>query len=395
MINTEKNILLITNNIDRYSANTQMEKVICWLESEDNISTVNIRKLFNREKSIFDLLISEIKRIKPKIIIFIDGPPIIELSLEELKVIRKFSYIAVFFGDIFAHFNSSYKYFCQSIDCALVDESVELGRFKLYGVDAIFVPYAYDVPPLEKYQFNNFRKDIDVSFIGRQDRVGRREYISFLKDKCDISLYGVGTVNGPVSDTEMDKIFRRSKINLNFTGVQVDQPFSHAEEIDLTVRSAKGRCQEVALRGGFVMTEVAPEIDILFNLGKEVEFFDNKSELIEKIDYYLEHEDIANEIAWNGYIRAHENYRVEVVWSRTIKSLLERAHNKSYKILQKENRVISGKEYQISYARNLFAYLRTLKRKKEFRVIFRIISNIGFLTVLEKLTILIKTKFKK
>ena len=134
MVNTE--ILLITSNSIRYEYNTNMRDVINYLRHRQEITTLDISDFLGHERPI-DLIQKMLSKKKISIILFIDGPPVLLLSLKILQSLRKSSQIAMFFGDIFAHFHSCYKYYAQVTDIALVDEDVEIGNFRKYVPNVI------------------------------------------------------------------------------------------------------------------------------------------------------------------------------------------------------------------------------------------------------------------
>ncbi len=367
-------LLLVTNNLNRYQANTQMEDVINWLKGQPSVQELNVRHYYLEGQPVFKALIEAIELHKSDLVMFVDGPPLLELSLNELNEIRKIAYVAMFFGDIFAHFDSTYKYYTQVIDCALVDESVEVGRFKLYGSDALFVPYAY-LPGTP--DFDEVQKTITVSFIGRTDRFGRMEYINAANKTFPISLYGVGTPNGPVNKAQMIQIFKSSQINLNFTGVQLDQPYRHAGPIDLLVRSAKGRCQEISQHGGFVLSENAPEIDLLFKPGVEIDLFDSQKELIDKIAYYLDHPEVTREMAIRAKKRAYEMYRVEVVWRRVVNELIVKARARKGRMTRPDLPLMADEELELSISREMVTIAKSFVHKREWAKLVSYISKEG------------------
>ena len=53
----------------------------------------------------------------------------------------------------------------------------------------------------------------------------------------------------------------------------------------------------------FMLSEYTPDLASLFEEGKEAEFFRSQDELVDKIQYYLQHESEREEIARNGYRR--------------------------------------------------------------------------------------------
>lgn len=101
------------------------------------------------------------------------------------------------------------------------------------------------------------------------------------------------------STTEMPKIFRFSKINLNFTSKPI------RTGIPL-------RLWDILGAGGFVLTNYQSEIPEYFEVGKDLDIFASEEELVEKIRYYLEHEEEREEIARNGYQKAKEKYSLEL-----------------------------------------------------------------------------------
>ena len=101
------------------------------------------------------------------------------------------------------------------------------------------------------------------------------------------------------STTEMPKIFRLSKINLNFTSKPI------RTGIPL-------RLWDILGAGGFALTNYQSEIPEYFEVGKDLDIFASEEELVEKIRYYLEHEEEREEIARNGYQKAKEKYSLEL-----------------------------------------------------------------------------------
>ena len=101
------------------------------------------------------------------------------------------------------------------------------------------------------------------------------------------------------SITEMPKIFHLSKINLNFTS----KPIRSGLPL---------RIWDILSAGGFVLTNYQTEIPEYFEIGKEIEIFSSKEELIDKISFYLVHDEERKKIAGNGYERAKREYSLDV-----------------------------------------------------------------------------------
>ncbi|SCY05427.1 spore maturation protein CgeB [Lachnospiraceae bacterium XBB2008] len=96
---------------------------------------------------------------------------------------------------------------------------------------------------------------------------------------------------------EMPRVFRQSKININHT-----------------MRSIKTglpqRIWDVMGSGGFLLTNSQSEIPDYLNPGEHLETYDSLDELVEKINYYLAHEDERREIAFAGYTEVKNRHTV-------------------------------------------------------------------------------------
>ena len=87
---------------------------------------------------------------------------------------------------------------------------------------------------------------------------------------------------------EMPKVFRASKINLNFTipNIKSGLPL---------------RVWDILGSGGFLMTNYQAELPLYLEEGKDYVCFESEQELVEKCGYYLALEEERREIAENGY----------------------------------------------------------------------------------------------
>ena len=101
--------------------------------------------------------------------------------------------------------------------------------------------------------------------------------------------------------TEMPKVFRHSKINLN-----------------ITLRTIKTgiplRIFDIMGAGGFVITNYQEEILDYFEDGKDLIIYENIADLKNKIGYYLAHEEERKQIAQNGYkkIKEYHTYQTRL-----------------------------------------------------------------------------------
>lgn len=95
--------------------------------------------------------------------------------------------------------------------------------------------------------------------------------------------------------SEMPKVFRASKINLNFTIPNIKSG------IPLRIWDVLGS-------GGFLLTNYQAEIPVYFTEGKDLVCFDGIDDLREKAHYYLTHEEERKEIAESGCRKVKEHH---------------------------------------------------------------------------------------
>lgn len=140
--------------------------------------------------------------------------------------------------------------------------------------------------------------------------VQRRRALIELSKYFNVNVYS----NSDVSDlvrvrymgsvdywSEMPKVFRQSKINLNFTIPNIKSG------IPL-------RMWDVLGSKGFLLTNYQAEIPYYFTEGEDLVCFDGLEDLREKTAYYLAHEDERLQIAENGYrkVKEYHSYRSRV-----------------------------------------------------------------------------------
>ena len=138
--------------------------------------------------------------------------------------------------------------------------------------------------------------------------VERESILSALSERFDVALYTrsdtsglpkVRNMGGANTLTEMPKIFHAGKINLNITMRPIETGLSL-------------RIWDVLGCGGFLISNYQAEIPEYFEIGKDLEIYENTNDLIGKIDYYLHHDAERMEIALNGYEKVAKYHTYEV-----------------------------------------------------------------------------------
>lgn len=103
--------------------------------------------------------------------------------------------------------------------------------------------------------------------------------------------------------TETPYIFHESKINLN-----------------ITLRSIKSgiplRCMEIMACGGFLLTNYQSDFLKHFTPNVDFVYFEDKNDMLQKIDYYLTHENERAAIAASGYQKVLKHHSYDVIFGQ-------------------------------------------------------------------------------
>lgn len=145
----------------------------------------------------------------------------------------------------------------------------------------------------------------------------RKQMCSLLAEKYDFSLYTKSNTDfdknihncGPIDYfQDMPLLFRMSKINVN-----------------ITLRSIKSgiplRCMDIMACGGFLMSNYQPELAEYFVDGKEMVIWQDFEDMLQKISYYLEHEEERKQIAKAGYEKVKEQFHFDILAGQMMKQV--------------------------------------------------------------------------
>lgn len=168
------------------------------------------------------------------------------------------------------------------------------------GLNAYFLPYGVNAISMPEGQ----QKTKDITFVG--DRSIRRAiYLELISD-FNLSVYGKRwnrwkNLLSPelerkitcqdVWGNELNSILSQSKIILN-----INNPAWHLVDSGVNLRIF-----ETLAAKQFLLTEYIPELEDLFEVGKDLETFSSPDELREKLNYYLTHDKEREIIAEHGH----------------------------------------------------------------------------------------------
>jgi spore maturation protein CgeB len=152
----------------------------------------------------------------------------------------------------------------------------------------------------------------DVSFVGNMYGY-RAAWIEALRDSgVSVTCFGQDTENGVVDAASIPGIYRTSRISLNFSGAGYGRGHN---------RQIKARTFEVPGAGGFLLTEVAPDLERYFEPGTEIATFETPDQLLAKVRFYLDHPDQRDAIAQAGHRRTAADHSYEQRFSEILQEL--------------------------------------------------------------------------
>jgi hypothetical protein len=218
----------------------------------------------------------------------------------------------------------------------------------------------------------NDKREIDVSFVGNCEKADRRKYIEFLRSNgISVITYGVGSENGFLSRKEFLKIVSISKINLNFTKVDVPPEVLRLEPWRAHIRQLKARPLEVCSMKSFCLSEFSEDIGKVFSVGNEVDVFSSQDELLSKVKYYLENDKKREEMASLAYARAQKEYGTLSYLNRSFDLLYEKLHGSNGEA--KKYPVFRSFEFNVSETKGNFIIFLKLIRLRRLRVALGVI----------------------
>lgn len=230
-----------------------------------------------------------------------------------LGELGKYAYTVVMAGDTVYYFDVRDKFYAAEADLFVILDSFQRAEeFRALGGDAMVLLSSYD---RERYvRYEDRAKTMDVSFVGayagRQDRIDGVEYLR--KNGIDVKAFGYGAPGGQLSLDQMVAVFNRTKINLNFTGASAGSRLNASNPIPVGAKQLKSRQVEAALCGSFALSEDAPGMDQTLAPGLEMALFTTREEMLEKIRYYLAHDEEREAVADRAYRRAVRDHDVKL-----------------------------------------------------------------------------------
>jgi len=253
-----------------------------------------------------------------------------QVELETLDAIDAFGIkVIAWFSDDHWRFENYSKIIAKHVFCSVTTDKHSVDKYIKSGLNIIRSQWASNQ---DYYKKTDSKFVYDVSFVG-QNYGKRQENLLYLRNSgVPVSVFG-RRFGKFLEFNDIIKVFNASKINLNFSGSSLNDD----------VKQIKGRVFEVPMCGGFLLTEYVDGIEEYYEIGKEIECFESITEAVEKISYYLKHNDKRMEIANSGHHRALREH----TWVKRLKGIFDEVNkiqlgqsNIGYTPLSQEKKVI-------------------------------------------------------
>ncbi len=230
---------------------------------------------------------------KPHYIFFITYQG--QIQLTTLLQLREMGCrVIAWFSDDHWRFDNYSRHIAPHIFCSCTTDINTYEKYQLFGFPAVLTQWAANP---DYYHRIPHGLTYDASFVGQKYGT-RSQTLHFLHvNGVPLHVFGRGFETF-LEFEDIIRIFNQTRININLSGSSVDP----------SVKQIKGRTFEVPMCGGFLLTEYAPRLEEFFNIGTEIVTFYNEFEALEKIRYYLSHEEERLTIAEAGYRRAHAEH---------------------------------------------------------------------------------------
>lgn len=270
-----------------------------------------VYKLLGRPSWIQETTLSQIKKIKPDVLYLQD---LTILNPDTLKTAKKYCRLMV--GQIASPLPS--EVYLEQFDLILTSFPHYLDYFRKENINSEYFKLAFEPRILD---FVGKQKKIyDVVFIGSFTPFHLRgtEIIEQLSKKVKVHIWGQGlnrwlnpslwkNYHGEAWGLNMYKILAQSKIIVN-RHISVAGDFAN-----------NMRLYEATGMGAMLITEDKKNINELFKVGSEIETYKNIDELVDKIRFYLAHDDKRQRIADAGQKRTLEDHN----YYKRMKELVE------------------------------------------------------------------------
>lgn len=249
-----------------------------------------------------------------------------QFEAETINALRLHTKTFCFFHDDTWRVDYS-RYWARQFDYFSTPDFYGEMKYRAIGLEnAIYFPFGANEKVFRKVETP---KKYDVSFVG-----GWHPYREWLinqirKAGINVSVMGHRWPKGELDQEEMVNVFNESKINLNLSNSSswdlrylMTSPRGLINRVrsQKNIEQLKARIFEVSGCGGFQLSYFVEGLANCYEIDREIAVYADADDMVEKIKYYLEHEELRETMAEAAYKRTMRDHtyaqRFQIVFER-------------------------------------------------------------------------------
>jgi spore maturation protein CgeB len=272
-------------------------------------------------------LLETVLREKPDVTLFV--PFTDQFIPEVVDAINRFTITVGYYFDDTWRIEYS-KFWAKHFKFVTTSDVHGIKRWRDEGcVNFIYSPFACNQ---EVFRRKKTPKMYDTTFVG-QYHPYRAWYLRRLQSAgLNVKAWGYGWPGGHLDLESMVDVFNQSKINLNLSNNEswdLRYVISFSRPLKETVRvvrrtlgaalradtkmheMVKARHFEINACGGFQLSYYVEGLERHYRIGEEIALYESIDDIVNKVRYYLKHEDEREFIAQHGYERTLYDHTLE------------------------------------------------------------------------------------
>ena len=263
---------------------------------------------------------SAVQQQRPDILLYSQFPASYSyLSPDFVGALRERARIVALGFDDEIYFEQS-KFFYLQCDAVITTDIPDAERLRAAGIP---VHFAQLEAPQTSAADALVEEDMPISFVGDMTKPGRRELVQALEQAgIPVQDFGHGSRHGRLSDAEVRRVFRRSRINLNFTRTNPPAWIVRSNPARAVAYQIKGRPFELAALQRFCLCEWGDCVEYWFKPGAEIGVFRDQAELVAEVKKYSADTGLRHRMAAAAHDRYKQDYAPAVQFKRIFSEIL-------------------------------------------------------------------------
>ena len=295
-------------------------------------------------KRLNEELVELIKKEKPDL--YFAHMPNVQISTLTLDEIKKYTITCGWFGDDHWIFYRASRYWAPHFDWVATTYSPVIPEYHKIGCKNIIkTQLAVNVQYFKPTDSSIFNNSYDVSFVGGGYPARLKLVKKIMKAGIKVHAWGDNWPQGLIEEKKIPALFSQSKINLDINPPASDWGLKSLaliffrrknnlirpdfgniynnirQWLGSRISVLKVRTFEAMACGGFVIASDSEDLRDYYLPGKEIITYDNTEDLIDKIKYYLNHDNERKAIARAGYERTLRDHTFEKRFSAIFKAI--------------------------------------------------------------------------